>query len=111
MPRGVYTRPKAGKSKPKAKTQALAKPKPSADAVAAPVSHAHAPELVARVEAAEPIPPNFYRNVRVNIDTIAYPDLKVYARSIGIMQRDVDGLTEARLRQNCKARVLDAIDD
>jgi hypothetical protein len=27
------------------------------------------------------------------------------------MQRDVDALTEDRLRQNCKARVIQAIED
>jgi hypothetical protein len=122
----VYSRPKAGKSKPKAKTQALAKTKPSADAVAASTSQALAPELSARVDSVTPAapvgvlpvpaptvatPPDFYRNVRVSIDTVPYADLKLYARCIGITQRDVDGLTEARLRQNCKARVLDAMED
>lgn len=56
-------------------------------------------------------PPNFYRNARIDIGRLQGQDLKDYARSIGIMQRDVDHLTEERLRQNCKARVLDAIED
>jgi hypothetical protein len=37
--------------------------------------------------------------------------LKAYARRIGIQQRDVDGLTEDRLRQNCKAMLLERMDD
>ncbi|MBX3653199.1 MAG: hypothetical protein KF686_03375 [Ramlibacter sp.] len=48
---------------------------------------------------------------RGSIDDMAGARLKAYAKSIGIQQRDVDGLSEARLRQNCKARVLDSLED
>lgn len=46
-----------------------------------------------------------------SIDDMEGAALKEYARSIGISQRDVDGLTESRLRQNCKARVFAAIEE
>lgn len=55
--------------------------------------------------------PNFYRNKRVAVDAIAGTELKAYARSLGITQRDVDGLTEGRLRQNCKARINQSMED
>ena len=55
--------------------------------------------------------PSFYRNQRVNIDTVDFDTLKQYARSIGILQRDVDTLSEPRLRQNCKARVFQSMED
>lgn len=40
-----------------------------------------------------------------DIDSLAGDELKQYARQAGVMQRDVDGLTENRLRQNVKALV------
>lgn len=45
------------------------------------------------------------------IDDMEGDALKEYARSIGITQRDVDGLTEGRLRQNCKARISVMLED
>ena len=57
------------------------------------------------------VTPAFYKNKRVAVDSVGGDDLKAYARSIGISQRDVDHLTEARLRQNCKAKILDAMED
>lgn len=62
-----------------------------------------APEFVA--------PPSFYRNKRVAVDVIEGDALKAYARSLGITQRDVDGLTQDRLRQNCKARIAESMID
>jgi hypothetical protein len=45
-----------------------------------------------------------------DIDSLAGEDLKAYARSIGIRERDVGYLTEDRLRQNCKAHVAHHIE-
>lgn len=55
--------------------------------------------------------PSFYKNKRISVDSINGDDLKAYARSIGITQRNVDFLTEDRLRQNCKARILQSMED
>lgn len=59
-----------------------------------------------------PEPPKVYtrQDFRRSVDTMEGDLLKAYARSLGIMQRDVDSLTEDRLRQNCKVRVYDAIE-
>lgn len=37
------------------------------------------------------------------IDDMAHDELRVYAREIGVLQRDCDGLTLDRLRQNVRA--------
>jgi hypothetical protein len=86
MPRGVYSRKAVAPSNVPAPSQEVATVLP----------------LVA---------PSFYRNQRVNVDTIDNDALKEYARTIGITQRDVDGLSENRLRQNCKARILESMED
>lgn len=111
MPRGVFSRV-AGRNK-----------KQAAQDGALPATTTLATELLATEpltpvrEPFEPIPvrmppsPSFYRNVRVAVDAIAGDELKAYARSIGITQRDVDGLSEDRLRQNCKARIYDSMED
>lgn len=39
----------------------------------------------------------------VDIDGLSGEALRTYARRIGVSRRDCDGLTEDRLRQNCKA--------
>ena len=70
---------------------------------ATPVVQLVAPEFVAQ--------PAFYRNKRVAVDVIEGDELKAYARSLGITQRDVDGLTPDRLRQNCKARIAESMAD
>jgi len=72
------------------------------------------PDLIPAVQLVAPAlltQPNFYRNQRVAVDKIGGLELKAYARSIGIQQRDVDGLTEDRLRQNCKARIAQSMED
>ena len=37
-----------------------------------------------------------------DVDALAGDELRAYARRIGIQRRDCEGLTEDRLRQNCK---------
>lgn len=105
MPRGVYKRESVPKAAPGAQsvvqmakvTQASkpAEPKPFAQLVA--------PEFLTQ--------PNFFRGKRIAVDAIDGDQLKAYARSLGITQRDVDGLSEDRLRQNCKARIADSMAD
>ena len=45
-----------------------------------------------------------------DIDRLAGDDLKQYARQAGVMARDVDGLSEDRLRQNVKVFVNDHLE-
>lgn len=47
---------------------------------------------------------------RRSVDDMSGQLLKAYARKIGISQRDVDGLTEDRLRQNCKAMLFEQLE-
>ena len=58
-----------------------------------------------------PAPQFSAQDFRRSIDDMEPALLRAYARRIGIKQRDVDGLSEARLRQNCKAQVLEALSD
>ena len=46
-----------------------------------------------------------------SVDDMSGDELKTYAAKVGIAQRDIDGLTEDRLRQNCKARIFAAMDE
>lgn len=103
MPRGVKAQPgttKGVKAPPLAK-----KVQPIAQQAEEnpPVVQLVAPEFMAQ--------PSFYRNKRVAVDAIEGDELKSYARSLGITQRDVDGLTPDRLRQNCKARIAESMSD
>lgn len=41
----------------------------------------------------------------VNVDSLDGDDLKRYAKRAGISQRDIDGLTPDRLRQNIKLAI------
>ena len=115
MPKGVYAR-KSAQQKRAAKAEAKAKVKASEPASqpatkpAAPVAGALAAVLTTpAVKLAEP--PFSADDFRKSIDDMAGALLKAYARRIGIQQRDVDGLTEDRLRQNCKAMLLERMDD
>ena len=45
------------------------------------------------------------------IDDMLEEELRTYARQLGITQRDATGLAIDRLRQNCKARLFDLIED
>lgn len=46
-----------------------------------------------------------------NIDTMPEAELRRYARQLGIGQRDAEGLTVERLRQNCTAQLYELIED
>lgn len=103
MGRGVYAR-KSASERASAKKPPAASPQPIVqEAPQEPAVQLVAPAFLAT--------PHFYRNKRVAVDAIAGVELKAYARSLGITQRDVDGLTEDRLRQNCKARINQSMED
>lgn len=53
--------------------------------------------------------PNAFRT-GVNIDALVGDALRAYARHIGLTERDASGLSEERLRMNCKARLSDMIE-
>lgn len=74
---------------------------PVADVDSAPPPQSAIP--VVPLEREEPI--------KGSVDDMSGDKLKRYARQIGISQRDVDGLTEGRLRQNCKAMIYAAMED
>jgi len=44
------------------------------------------------------------------LDLMNEPELRAYARQIGISQRDAEGLSVERLRQNCSAQLYELID-
>lgn len=109
MPRGKYPRKSAADRANDQQAQPIAKEIPPVEMPQAPI-----PDDAIPVQLVSPefvVTPSFYRNKRVAVDGIGGDNLKAYARSIGISQRDVDYLTEARLRQNCKARILDSMED
>lgn len=115
MPKGVYARKSAQQKtakKPAAKAKAAAR-KPAAKPASQPVEPiAGALAAVPSTPAASLAEPQFSADdFRKSIDDMAGPLLKAYARRIGIMQRDVDGLTEYRLRQNCKAMLAESMGD
>lgn len=107
MPKGVYAR-KSAQPKTAAKpAKAKAKAAPAAKAKLANVVTTPAAEL-----ADKPVEQQFSaQDFRCSIDDMTGAKLKAYARRIGIMPRDVEGLSEDRLRQNCKARVLESMED
>jgi predicted component of type VI protein secretion system len=122
MPRGVYARKSAqqktaSKGKAAAKAKAKAAPKARSKA-AAPAPAKAAPQLAqvlvtpAAELGAQPPARQFsaddFRKPIADMDSAL---LRAFARRIGIQQRDVDGLSEDRLRQNCIARQLQTIED
>ena len=44
------------------------------------------------------------------IRTMDHPELRLYAKQIGIRQRDIDELTVDRLRQNCALTVASLVE-
>lgn len=98
MPRGVYKRKGAAASAARPSV-----PKGQAAQIATVSAVAPAPAAV---------PQQFTReDFRKPIADMSGALLKAFARSIGVMQRDIDGLSEDRLRQNCKALQLAALED
>jgi hypothetical protein len=95
----------AGKTKAKAKV----KPRKQASKPAAKKGSKAPLAAVLTTPAAQlkaPAEPQFtLHDFRMSIDDMEPARLRAYARHIGIVKRDIDGLTEQRLRQNCKARV------
>lgn len=101
MPRGVFTRKTATERMSALGTSKL-------------VAEVQAPEKADPLPPAAPVvqePTPYYHTKRINIDTVGFDELKLYANTIGILKRDIDSLTEARLRQNCKARVFQMMED
>jgi hypothetical protein len=128
MPRGVYQRKSADAAAPAVK-KATSKATSPAEQSSQPLAQdalvlTHTPE--ADVPLAPPIspvavtPPDSAAPVAVPLDTspirgsvddMAGDKLKRYAKQVGVMQRDIDGLSEDRLRQNCKAMIFAAMED
>jgi hypothetical protein len=97
------------KAAPKAKSPKTAESKPAA---AAPVQLAAVLTPPSDVLAdLKPAPQFSADDFRRPVDDMSGALLKAFARRIGIQQRDVDGLTEDRLRQNCKAMQLAHLED
>ena len=46
-----------------------------------------------------------------SLDVMSHAQLRQYAARLGITARDIAGLSEARLRQNCKVRIFTAMED
>lgn len=124
MPRGVYARKSAqqkpagkGGAKAKAKasskrpSQVSAKPKAAAPAAPAQLGAVLTTPVVALADKPQAEPQFSADDFRKPIADMDGALLRAFARRIGIQQRDVDGLTEDRLRQNCIARQLQTIED
>jgi hypothetical protein len=112
MPRGVYARKSAqqktaGKGAGRAKVARQAQRAAAAPPAAAPPAATVQPATVVVPDA---VPQFSADDFRRPIDTMDGALLRAYARRIGIMQRDVDGLTKDRLRQNCKALLLEQLE-
>lgn len=78
---------------------------------AAAVSTVAAP-VAAQVELAVPTPAvhkDPLQRAR-EIRTMEHPELRLYAKQIGIRQRDIDELTVDRLRQNCALTVASLVE-
>ncbi len=51
------------------------------------------------------------KNARGSVDDMQGDALKAYARKVGIKERDIQGLSEDRLRQNIRAMIHAAMED
>lgn len=63
-----------------------------------------------RRSATDPAPSGAGFAVSRSVNDMTGDDLKAYARKVGIAERDVQGLSEMRLRQNCLAMVHEVLD-
>lgn len=99
MPRGVKG---SGKAKPTRKPQARAiAPKPP-EASKPPAAEVRA----AAPKASSPFAPITEPPLAsVDVDSLAGEALRKYARRAGVPQRDVDSLTDDRLKQNVKLTI------
>lgn len=128
MPKGKYPRQSATVKAAIAKTAAVAAP--AAAAPIAPVVQAVVPVIdpalladAAQVvtqaaKVAEVVISNARRPHRFadhaksrDIDSLPVDDLRVYAREIGMTNRDCDELSEARLRAGCRAHLSRHFDE
>ena len=60
-------------------------------------------------ESAQPVCKDPLQRAR-EIRTMEHPELRLYAKQIGIRQRDIDDLTVDRLRQNCALTVASLVE-
>ena len=51
------------------------------------------------------------KNARGSVEDMSGEVLKAYARKVGIIERDIQGLSEDRLRQNIRAAIHVAMED
>lgn len=63
-----------------------------------------------RRSANDPAPSGVGFAVSRSVNDMAGDELKAYARKIGVTERDVQGLSEMRLRQNCLVMVHEVLD-
>jgi hypothetical protein len=95
----------AGKKKPAAKKTAARTQRTAASA---------APSAPAPVLAADDgsrlkdMPKPFFRSLDVR--ALSYDELKPYALKMGVPKRDVESLSEDRLRQNTMLRIVDTFE-
>lgn len=124
MPRGVYQRKSADaaevavkKAPSKAKSPAKKPSKPLTQAALVltqtpkavmPLAPPISPVVITPPAAVAPIDTG---TIRGSVDDMSGDKLKRYAKQVGVQQRDIDGLTEDRLRQNCKAMIYAAMED
>jgi len=104
MPRGVKG---SGPAKKPARKSAKAKPaaKPKLAVAQAP-SPPLPPEAEKPIVAAAPVAHERPLG-SVDVDSLSGEALKAYARRAGVFPRDIDYLTEDRLRQNTKLTIAD----
>lgn len=123
MPRGVYQR-KSADAADAAVTKASSKATSPAEQSSEPLSQdalvlTQSPEatapLATPISPVADVPPAAAPvdagPIRGSVDDMSGDKLKRYAKQVGVMQRDIDGLSEDRLRQNCKAMIFAAMED
>jgi len=68
------------------------------------------PATVEQFTAGAATPPSGFAVSR-SINDMSGDVLKAHARKVGISERDVNGLSEDRLRQNCMVMVSESLED
>lgn len=95
----------SAKGKAPAKKKAAKKkplPKRAAKVARSHVPDAPPPPASKPLEVAQPIAEDRRPLESVNVDSLSGEALRAYARRAGVFPRDIDNLTEDRLRQNTK---------